>query len=799
MSKTVTQNFLNAWGKKYGKNGRVQVQYQLRYWNGAAYVYTGTWVTLGMRSFSLAGQIVMKLDVPLLNTIKSSNVSLRLKNTDYQWLPTNITTGIFKPDSTATLGYDPFLTKFRIQFGYQITGGTFEVLNMFTGVGIDFIFDTQSAEVEVVVSGNEYLLESADAQLVSDTFTAENCIPATGDGANKIFTTTSLGVSYVGSVTDAGVTQTQGSAYTVSNTNSYGQPATITFSVAPIAGHAIKSSGRSWKTLNTIDVLVGFLCDQAGITAGNRTIAPVIFPGGLSGRLTIDTQGEWAAGTVLTNISTTLIPGSIVADSKILVDDFSSAAAWTATGPGTVSASGNILYVSNSPGAFEDASRAYAYSTGKYVFRALIPRSCFVQFFSNVATVSGGIPQSVGYAIGNSFDELHLYRNDNGTFVDILDIGADTGVMRDFIVTRDGSGNMSVYGNGLLLGSVTDNNYTTNNYIILANISNHLTMQISNLYADPNAGVVTGIFESAVLDALSTPTAWGLLDRFETLNGGTTAYQTASSTDGMAFDAYVSISGGYIQSALKRYIKIKATIVQGTITTSPEIQELVANFTTTTINLSMADFSGKNCFTAIQDLTSLADYEFGFDGAGLFFFRSKTVSGSPVVVIDQSKAIARITDFRLGYDAIINVGQVTYGAYYNEYNSASLPESAPTSQARFLTKTLPQDLTSLLLANDVNIAAGRAQLIHDNNYLPKRRARLVGKIIPQLDLSDIITVSYFDRPILRDNIFGDPLQKWPATFGTPTNILLRSVNFKVVGITADPVACTGEYDIQEVL
>ena len=55
------------------------------------------------------------------------------------------------------------------------------------------------------------------------------------------------------------------------------------------------------------------LADEAGIVSGDRSIAPVIFPGGLSGTKTIDVQADWEAGTVLTNINTTASPGDIQA------------------------------------------------------------------------------------------------------------------------------------------------------------------------------------------------------------------------------------------------------------------------------------------------------------------------------------------------------------------------------------------------------------------------------------------------------------------------------------------------------
>lgn len=828
MSKVVTQGFIDAWNAKYGKNGRVYVQYKKRYWNGAAYVYDSAWTNLTMRQFSVAGQVIMKLDTPLLNTVKSSNVSIKLKNTDYQWLGTNITTGIFKADATATAGYEPFLTMFRVQFGYKKTSGIFELVNLFTGVAIDFVFDTSSAEVEVVVSGNEYLLQAADAQLVSDAFSAESCSPATGDGANKTFLTTSVGISYINSktgVTDAGTNQIQGVDYTLANVGVYNTPATITFVVAPTAGHAIKATGRKWKTLLKIEELVALICTQAGIGAGQRSISPAIFPGGLSASNTWDTESDFEAGTVGLSINTRGTPGQIMLFSD-LYDDFSGTLAkWTSvdTSSGGYSISGGMMVFASSLGqgfAKTCAAQPAAYGDMSFDYR-LMSEPTGVNTIDKIAIISTTQDNADGAGNGYYF---HIERNNPGHagkyFIQLRKFTGGTGgttttligftftnidtLVHTLRVTRTNAGLFEFFFDGVSQGTATDTTYTTSAYFaafVHADNNQTTAAAIDNVTFNH---VLSDTWVSAVYDMI-TPTAIGIIQNTTTVPANTSltiATQTSASNSPFNDpDGWVAVgAGNQVMSAVRQYIKIRYTFTRtGAYNITPQVDLVKLDYTVVSIQLAMADFSGDTCFSAIQKLAQLCDYEWGFDGDGNLFFRSKTVSGSPVVVINQSRAIAKIVDFRPGFDAVLNDGQVTYGQYYSEYNSGSLPETGPTSQARFLTRVRSDDYSNFLLAHDVNIADGRAQLIHDNNYLPRRRARLKGKIIPQLDLSDIITVSYFDRPILKDNIFGDPLQKWPATFGTPTNVLLRSVNFKIIGITVDPVACTGEYDIQEVL
>ena len=150
--------------KKGGKPEHVVVSYKRRYWNGSAYAYEANWTQVATNKLVTVGQITWKLDTPLLNSIKASNVSLYLKNTDWEWVETNKTSGVFAPTATVPGGFDPFLTKFKVDFGYTVASGAIQLITIFTGVAVDYVMDTKEGHVEVQVSGNEYLLQAADAQ-----------------------------------------------------------------------------------------------------------------------------------------------------------------------------------------------------------------------------------------------------------------------------------------------------------------------------------------------------------------------------------------------------------------------------------------------------------------------------------------------------------------------------------------------------------------------------------------------------------------------------------------------------------
>ena len=216
----------------------------------------------------------------------------------------------------------------------------------------------------------------------------------------------------------------------------------------------------------------------------------------------------------------------------------------------------------------------------------------------------------------------------------------------------------------------------------------------------------------------------------------------------------------------------------------------------------MADFTGMTCYDAIQQITKLANYEFLFDADGVLNFRSKTPANlTPVINIDQSDGISKILDFRLGHADIKNVAQVTYEENFVQFDSTTAPaETAPTSEQRYLQQIESEDYTGFLLAYDPQIAYSRARSLHDTQYRARRRCRLGTKITPQVDLSDVMTFSFYNNPRMAGNIWGDPLEKWGGSaFGLPSNVLARNLNAKIIGMILDPYNCVGEIEVQEIL
>lgn len=801
--KSVSAAFKTVWGRKYGRKECIRVLYLRAYWNGSAFVYESPatvsgWNELEQNAVPPLRSLTWKLDTPNLNEFKASTVVLQVDDLKRAWLPADAPPSVFAPDNTAELGYQWNLTKFRVQFGYILDDGTKEWCSLFTGLLDDFRMDGEDGVTELTITDFSRKLREGDAQEVSDTFTLEDCDPATGDGNETEFLTTSVGVGRIDDVQVNGVSMTQGTDYTVSQLNKSG-PAKISFTVAPTNTHTVKCSGIKWKANKSIEELVGLLCDEAGVT--DRTINAAIFPGGVSSSKTFDTSADWAAGT-RQNIEYKSVDGDIGRQwftiDKFTDGDYTSNPIWSPYGSGITVSGGKLVLGGNSTnGPIITTPQDKQLGTFEFKVTRIASGAYFMMIFPffggsgsygvYINPDSGGNPNQIGFVDTN--------RTAVGSGSGTLTPGSEHTIR----LTLDLNRNATLYLDGSPIATATFPEYSTTAFEVWNSNPGATTgdsIKLDDIYYSPSIEASEAVSDSdavwvsAEQDLNAAPTAWGVLERTETLNGGTILYETAvASASGGPYDAYVAIAAdGIIQSEKKRYLKVRVTITPASGSrTSPMVSKLVARFSTAGVFLAVANFTSKTCYAAIQRLAQLADYEWGFDGAGSFFFRSKTVSGDAVIELKQENAIASLSNYRPGTDNVVTMGRVRYGQdeeYESSYSCADAGEASPTPIEKYGLRIRDESITDVLLANDAQISDARARSIHDNNHMPKCTFRLDCRFIPHVDLSDIASVTYVRRPLEEAPMFGDHLLPFgEGMFGPPTNVLANAMRAKLLGIT----------------
>ncbi len=846
MAIAVSDEFKELWHQMRGKPERLRLRHKRRYKNGAgSYVNAADWTVLEEYEWKSIGKIPMALDVPFQNVFKIGTVSIVVPNAYGEWIEAAVPPSFFAADGTAEDGYLLYRTLIQVQHGYKLSDGTVEWVSVFTGVVLRVRITGKGATAVVDVASKAHLLEKADAEEVADTFTLEDCIPATGDGSNKAFETTTEGVDHLTDLQVNAVSLDKASEYRTENANERDSAGNtgrlaITTDAAPGNLQTVKASGKAWKKDQTIDTLLGLLFTEGDIPAGERTIDPILFPGGLSGSVAIDAQADWEDGTLIQNVSTVTVAGRIL-KKWLKVDDFSdgdytASPAWTVTGPTTGS--------------------LYSIVSGAFRVRndwGLEPQSyaqAFVQYWGAVATVVPEEPRTFRFRLstvlpsgsarvtcwdisGNGEFSFFFDVAANKVYLDrgathVLDLGAIPGAgFHQYRLLRDTDNVHRVYIDGVAKGTFNGaaggvGGATRCIVNVQASGTDNCYVDIDDIYYSTEeietAGPDTTAcrFESEEFDLLSAPTAWGTLDIVEELRSGTIGYETnVAAASGGPYDGWVAIDAStkVIQSNLKRYLKIACDITPAAIDSlkgSPYVDSLTANFTVSTVNVSLAIHRGRTVMQQIERYLRIPDYELAMKGDGTAHVRAKDPDPTPVITITQGDGILDVLAYDDGIpDRVVKAGRVRHGEFVSVYDGDAAGADADTLalEAELKGKVLDEDLSDVLLSLDVNLADSRARVIYENNRRaaddprPKRRLRLKTWIIPWLELSDVVRVAFYDNPYMRQFLAADPLHK-PGPYynwGDPANIIAKYQDFKVLSYAPDYDTHTAEMLVEEVV
>ena len=812
MAQAVSQAFKDIWARRSGKEVVVEVRYRRRYFDGSFNeTWETEWTTLAPSEYVAPGEISLQLDTAAPNIFKETTVTLRLNNLDGRWRRSVNDPSVFAADAVAENGYRDQGTEFQIRWLYKLDDGTFEACDLFTGYAVDFLDVPEYGVMDVPVR-NTWKLRHTSSEIVDivGAVTPEACVPPTCDGSNANFDTTSEGIIKVETVYLDGV-ELEPTEYTVSVPTGV-SPATITL-LDPLAasGKDVTWDGTKGKQGLQIEEIMAFLAEEGGYTSGNRTLDTVVYPSGLSGSQTLDSKAEWDTGTTMTNVDTARSPGALRQNWRLL-DDFATGtiARWTLYIGSIAGAAGYQLDMGSTGGSGTGLAFAHARSTGSWQFKVIgVGLSAHVFFMVNNLSVLGGDwVGGSGYALyflpGTS--TVQLIRNDAGTRTVLA--GWSTGSAGIWRITRDDDGVINVYKDTVLIGTATDSTYSDGAYIAVNCQSAGGSLSVDDFYyaetVDAAGAVATTFVAEYIFDLQSVPAALGRLVHSETLNGGTVTLQTATAPDSGGspgtFEALQAIDGdGYMLSTPEQWLKIRIEGAQSSSSSlPPEVLHIVAYFTVSTVTVTLWKPTG-SIWSQMQLWAKVSGYELLINASGRLIFRSRNVSASAVLHIDQNNAIVRVGNCSNGYDKVRTIGTVTFGDNTVSYTAADAGETGLTCRKLHGPVEETEDYSGVFLANDVNIALARAQGIHDARHLAKREHRTTVKLIPWLELSDPLTETYVrDGRQVAGVVAGDPLPDagWAGPAGTA---FLNAFPGKVVGMTLKPRQALADLQMEEIL
>jgi len=805
--KVVSDNFETA-QREPGQNKRRAVYYKRRYWDQSTrtYVWEDDWTLLPLSEVVSISPVSWRLDTEQLNEFKVSNVTLVVENADNRWLPSN-RFGFFKKDSVSPLfQYEPYWTKFQIRAGFELYDGTEELVNVFTGVATEYQYDSTTSQCQITIQGLEALLINTKAEGIGTTVTQENA--GTGDGSETEFTTLNPGVGGVTIVSVAGITQVEGADYSVAQLNEETLGAKVTFTDAPDVGEIVRISYFYWPLNQEFHDLVGLLLDAAGIEEAKQLVDPVVFENSVISTQEYTSQADWDGGTK-TDVETVLSPGSVKVDFnsntfKTATNYQNSMSGWTVAPGGDTNWTSDGSKLDLLMGASElFESRIYRSSsavTGVWEFKFRLTNSSAAGslnfFFMGETTPSFNLNGSNYIRLNLNLSRIQLVTGLSSSFVTFT---KDTS-QHTIKVSRTGAGLFRVYLDGSLIITVTNNEITSSVTVGFSGDGATTTIEVDDISVPTSE--IDGAWTSATIDMASTPSSWGVFEFDDDDDGATLTYQTRTSTDGISWDSWLTVSGqGVPQSALKRYAQARVLIDKlSTDNFDPSINSISFRWVTSGVPVVLPEFAGSTVYDAIQKLGQFTLYEFGFTPDEDFFFRPKT-SGSSVMTLSQKDFISRVGGMRLGYEEVYGTVRVTYGDVTREVTDDGLNPDSPSAKVSGRRYEFSAD-SGIQIEPTADIATGVAQSLFKRLSRPRKRLLVTTKFIPQLDLSDVVDLELVNNTPEPLWYIGDP----SAYIGDPSIYLwgddeqmLPGVEMKIIGARYDLQNWSCEFEVEETL
>lgn len=797
--KTVTNAFLVAQLQPDTRFVRV-VEFKRRLWNDSTKVfdYESSWTVLPENEILKTNPITWKLDADLSNVFKVSNVSLDVLNFDNKW-DTENDDGIFGVDAgSPSFKYERYLMKFRIRSGFKLPDGTNEIVTIFSGVAVEYVRNSTSRTCQIQLNGLEKTLFNTKAENIANFVVAESV--GTGNGSNKDFTTTNPGVGEITKVTLDGTVQVLGDDYTISDTNESSLNGKITFSTAPANSVAVAADYYYWDLNQTFRATVEALLTVGGVSSENQLVEDIIFPNDVLNTVVINSEADFNAGT-LTDVVTGEHPGVVEIDWEVAALR-SSKPTWHSSSDGWTEYPGNggfiqftaseilLAAAGASPGGSPDGAsqirkrviHTHGHFSFKYKFDGTDADNVFTFAlgFNALAFVGFDVPiNNISIRISPSTIFMDYPGSSNvafasGTTYHTIDIFS-TGKGFEFKV--DG------------VTKFTDNTlHMVNQVSMYIKFEAPLFAGIGRLkdFSVPVDENATAKWESAIIDVGSTPSGWGSFTVVEEKEGYTNAlkYYTRTSTDDISYDAWVLVIGTIVGSALKRYAQIKIEFEFPTdhdnlnIYGDPHVDRIDFRYTTSSTDIVLPEFTGLNVYEAIIKLAIFANYEVGYGPDEVFFFRSRTTIAS-VLSLDETDYISKISALKPGDDKVFGSVRVVYGNQIAEVIDDGLTPGGPVARVLDKRKIISPD-SGIQILPGANVATGMAAQFSEYFFTPKRSFRMITRFLPQLDLTDIVQVSF--------------------KYGEPDTVpIMISVNCKIIGAKYDTTKHFCEFELEEVL
>ena len=597
----------------------------------------------------------MTLDVSEIAQYNANNITLTLTDKDNRFVEGT-------PKSYFPSGYQLYGSKVILYYGLDVGNWT----SLFVGVIKDLpTHKPEQYQVDLKLISPLELLNDIEAKEFSDKYIGEALtFVEVDDDGHYVYNTANTGVGGFNAVYADGNKLFEGIDYEVSQTNALGLPAIITIIKADYYSSTITADYYCWKTGLPVEQIVRGLVALGGYTS-NTDIRNVIWRGG-----------------VRNQENTNLLASIGYVKSAFAYNEKSQF--------------GNNYF----------SQRNYRYN--RYSF---FPNQCKINMKVWLRIDAAGSNRERAYAIGTRQNNLiydgfiiqfygpftsgtprfsvHIYQRQNGnqTYKGTITSRSASGDTETSLIIERNDNNVIITGEQSSI-SMSFNDFDFGNaeeynelvYLEASAQPMEIRSYEISLLSDETAKVVNKGFlvESSINQTKNYTQIKGSLSDDTAIYSLNFRYK-----ENNIFNAWQNAN-------LNTDLGIESETMQAIVNITngnTNIIDFSFEYISTTLVLSIINLSGRSVLEALQDLALISGYEFGVDRNGIFFFRPRSQSTTPIFDLDESE-IVKIDNIKQNFSDFFTKLTLTFAQIPLEFYANTGTRPTPVDKYGIINKEI---------------------------------------------------------------------------------------------------------------
>ena len=688
----------------------------------------------------------MTLDVNEIAQYNCNNITITLADPHNKFIE-----GV--PGSFFPVGYQIYGSKVVLYYGTDSTNRT----PIFTGVIKELpTHKPEQYQMDVRLVSPLEMLKDIEARDFSNIVTGEALtLDHTGDNNEEYYLTANTGVGGITALYANGVKLYEGVDYNVENLNDLALPATIEVINGSVFGQTFTVDYYYWKRALSIEQIVAGLVGLGGYTSATEDIQPVIWESEVRNPPTISpvlaalgyyedeedeykflwegVQNTWSYNRVKNGSNRQ----NILPDNFDYSFYFKMHTNTNEAGFGAVSLGDE----------YDDATISYQPSGWQ-------PINIGENGVKNGISVRWWKPTQFQITLR---PQLIIYKIENATATLLQEVElTNTRAPEGYVEIQRRGNTITVFLDGTQVATATySGSMNYERYFYDGNSYTSVENQTWNFY-DSNliphgTNLTNPCIVTETLDKTTAGITWGAIQAdLGDLDGQTYFLTAYFSDDGTNWDAGQSYNLDTDTAHSERYLYYVFGISNAP-GMSFDITDPRTYFYATNLVLNMVNLGSRSVLEALQDLSLISGYEFGVNRSGVFFFRPRTDSTTPIYTLGHDELL-KVDTVKKNFNDFFTKLTLTFAQIPLEFYANTGTHPTPIDKYGVINKDI--DKPDIVNYDNPELAqAIGPQLLSIYSSLPDA-IQATGKLNLAIELGDIINLKR-NYPLTADPVASD--------------------------------------------